>query len=271
MAGKIQYIRKLQPGLCTYWPGKDIPSQQTAMVGVDLSKIGAPMVRASHLLRPAHLEGVKKGFMSMHFGVVAPTCPTCNACVPLRVNTEKFSLTPSQVKRMGKENLSFQLATTETFSTLEMFNLFKTYTASRHGEKISTMRSWDMKQFINWLDYVPFMLTMRHTKTGQLAGYSALNGDSECGVMEYIVFDPAYEKISPGKRLWLQTVMEMKAAKIQHVYVGSWAKGSPKLSYKEKHSGLETFDGEKWVDFDPEIHTQGPDYKAMIRREGFNF
>jgi arginine-tRNA-protein transferase len=211
---------------------------------------------------------VKKGYLAASFGVVAPVCQSCRACVPLRVNTDKFILSPSQEKMLARGNFTYGFTASVLLNPQELYNLFKKYTGERHNEKTSKMHDWSMEQFRNWLDFMPFAMTARDPDNF-LRGFAAMEADKDSALLEYIVFDPELKKLSMGKRLWLQAMVDAQSSGIKHVYVGAWAKDSPKLAYKQHHSGLETFDGKKWVDFDPEVHTRGPNYRAMLKAEGF--
>lgn len=270
MAGTLKYIRFMKAEACSYWSDQTVRSQLTVLGALNFHA-PAPAIDDAVIdsVRLARLDGVKRGFLGVQFGVAAATCFPCRACVPLRVNTDKFMLSSSQAKMMAKNSFMFDLVETKSLKSLELYDVFKNYIKERHSAHSSHMRSWDHERFKLWLDMNKHMLIMRDADKGNLVGFSALNGDAECTIMEYIAFDPAYAQISPGKRLWLQTINIMKHVSIPHIYIGAWAKDSPKLGYKKNYSGLETFNGKEWVDFDPAIHTTGPDYKAMIRREGF--
>lgn len=226
--------------------------------------------RIHGLLRGARFEGVGKGFLGASFGVIAPAC---NACVPLRVNTDKFVLSPSQRKLLNDGRIKYSFQKTILLNPHELFRVFKTYVSQRHDG--NAMSQWNMKQFCDWLGFMPFTLTARD-QNNQLVGFSSYEANGRTAIMEYAAYNPALRELSIGKRLWLEAVRQSQETGVTYVYVGAWAKDSPKLGYKSQHRGLETyvFDEKsgtgEWVDFNPDIHTTGPNYSAMLRAEGFD-
>ncbi len=271
MAGKITHIKKMSAEICGYWPGKNIRTQQYALMGIDQPLPGhAPTsVRAHQLTFPARMEGVTKGFLSGSYAAIASVCPGCPApCVSLRVNVSKFNLSARQHKMMNDGQYNYDFKPTVLLNPHELYRVFRAYTSTRHNEKESGMRAWTMKTFREWLDFMPFAMTAR-TVDGQLAGFAAVGAQKNFAVLDYLVFDPQFAKDSIGKRLWLQMMTEARDNEIAHVYVGSWSKDSPKLDYKRHHSGLETIENGRWVDFDAEKHARGTDFRALLNREGF--
>ncbi len=194
-------------------------------------------------------------------------CPTCNACVPLRVNTDKFTLSKSQKKLIAKTDASFKIENNHNLNRDELYLLYSKYMQARHSEDYSGMQHWDKKTFNDWLDSSFLKLLM--IKDDKIIGCSLLDMNGDNTVLYYSFFDPDYSKDSPGKQLWLTAITTAIQNDLKHVYVGTWAKDSPKLDYKKDHSGLETYDvgTGKWVDFDPEIHTSFPKYKDLINAD----
>lgn len=279
MAGKIHYIKRLENEPCGYWQRDDDArlSAHFALTGVSPQSSAAsiPTVKIQTLLQPARLEGVKKGFLGASFSVLSPACPTCNACVPLRVNTDKFMLSASQKKLLADGQLSYRFQETISLNPAELFHVFKSYVTTRHSNDESQMNKWNIHTFKNWLGFMPYTLTARD-QDNCLVGFSSYEAKGNTAIMEYAAYTPEVRHLSVGKRLWLEAVRQSQESGIKHVYVGPWAKGSPKLGYKADHRGLETYvfnekTGKgRWVDFDPDVHTTGPNYNAMLRAEGFD-
>lgn len=268
MTDNLKYIQTQEIVDCAYWPGQHVRQQLSAIIGswaLNQQQIGTPGFSAPAARRATRMEGVKKGYLSMSFGSVAPLCPSCRACVPLRVNVEEFSLSTTQKKLMRDGRYHYELM--DDIDKKQMFGLFQRYTNHRHREKESTMAKWSRDDFDGWIEYAPVILAAYNKQSGRMAGFAALEADHEAAILEYVVYDPVYADDSVGKRMWLATMIQARAAELSHVYVGAWAKNSPKLDYKKNHTGLETFTGTEWVKFNPQIHVRGPDYAAMIAKE----
>lgn len=279
MSGNRVILFPLQPGLCSYFNDgrksqhvRVLPSEEHGLNDM----ITSPAARTRIIF-----GGASMGLLTRSIGNVATNCENCRACVPLRVNTSKFSMSPSQEKLMAKTNLDFSFVETQDLDIFLMYALFRKYAKARHDQskiensKEKGMADWSLDDFANWIAEVPLVLVAM--KGSRLIGFSLIDGDETNMNLLYSAFDPSASKMSPGKQLWIATIQQAIEMDIDHVYVGEWAKDSPKLDYKRLHSGLETcvFDPRtrqwQWVDFDPEIHTQGPDYQAMTKADEFHF
>lgn len=192
-------------------------------------------------------------------------CPTCNSCVPLRVNTRKFEISRTQNKLI--KDTTFTLLKISDMPAEQMFTLFKKYIENRHQEKRSHMNKWNYQEFKKWYESSNFILVATDSKR-RILGYSLIVGNSENMSLKYSVYDPSLTKKSIGKQLWIGTIKKAQDLSINYVYVGSWSDGSPKLDYKKNHSGLETLANSQWVDFDPNIHKEGPDYTTILNAPG---
>lgn len=214
-------------------------------------------------------ELLEKGFLGEVYGVVAPVCHTCSACVPLRTNIEKFSISKSQRRITGdRSNINFGLLRSNAALKQPLYALYQKYMNARHTEANSTMRKWPQSTFDHWVQRSSTALIA--SKEGMLAGFSLIDVGKKAFSLDYSVFNPALSRESVGKQLWLQTMQLAKRSNASHVYVGSWAAESPKLAYKANFRGLETIVDGEWVDFDPTIHTSGPNFRAMLKAEGLN-
>lgn len=216
-------------------------------------------------------ETTKKGLLPHTFGTAVTFCDDCNACVPLRVNTDKFNVSKSQQKLLNRTHINFTLLNNDEVDSSSMYILYKKYMDARHLNLNSEMPNWNEGQFNQWFYETPFKLIATHENN--IIGYSLIDKDKEKNsiILHYSIFDPDFSKASLGKQLWIATIIEAIDLDIQHIYVGPWAKDSPKLDYKKNHSGLETYVNKEWIDFNPEIHTQGPDYKALFKNKTLDF
>jgi arginine-tRNA-protein transferase len=210
---------------------------------------------------------LQKGFLANAIGAVANLCPSCTACVPLRTNLSQFSLSASQRRLAGtQDGFSFELAATARTNVAALFPLFRAYTGARHAQSGSDMHRWPRSSFTSWMQSNPLLLIAK--KDGKVAGFSLLDSHKSELSLDYSVFSPDYSRFSLGTRLWLQTMQMGQRAGMDHVYVGSWAKNSPKLSYKQRFKGLEAFRDGEWLSFDPKTTEKGPNHSRMLQRMG---
>jgi arginine-tRNA-protein transferase len=211
---------------------------------------------------------LQKGFLSDIFTVFAPQCISCNACVPLRVNTDKFTIGKSHTKLLEKKSFDFELTETIQLDTSQYYELFQAYIKARHGNSSSQMLEWQQKEFNTWLLEFPKAITAY--KGDKAAGIALIDLYGQFASGEFNIFDPLHSQASLGTQLWLQTILKMQEQGSNQIYVGAWAKGSRSLGYKDRFKGLETIVDGEWMNFDPTIHTKGPNFHAMLTAEGFN-
>ena len=88
--------------------------------------------------------------------------------------------------------------------------------------------------------------------------------EQECS-LDYIAYDPDHSDLRLGNVSFLETLSWAYNNLMPYVYIGL-TNESASLRYKRYYSGLETFDGEKWVGYDPKKHVRGPDYDSIVKR-----
>ncbi len=259
-------IKRLEKERCDYFPNNLRVKRHFALTNGPMSEF------FENDQTPLKFKAGEKGFLMHAFCALANICPTCNACVPLRVNLDKFFTTKSQDKRIRKLGYDAHIFETAALSDVMLFQMFRKYAELRHAK--SSMLTMDQKEFSLLTSRTPLCLTLTKTfpdaAQPKLYAYALMDTHNAAMSFDYAVYDPAILRDSPGKLLWLEAMRMAKERGIEHVYVGNWAKGSPKLDYKKQHVGLEAFVKDRWIDFNPDIHIQGPDYRALLRLEGYN-
>lgn len=249
-------VGQFPPGECDYFDDGR-PKRTYALYG----SVSGFMTQHS---REVKFDLMRKGFFGNGYGAIATACPTCNACVNIRVNLDKFKLSRGARKTLAKGNYTFQIEASDRAPARELFDVFNRYQNARHKEETSEMKDWDLGLFQKWVQ-VPTGLLVARDK-GKIIGFSLVDAYDEAVSLEYSAFDPNYSAHGIGTQLWLQTMVKSKEYGFAHAYVGPWAKNSPKLGYKSRFNGLEAFVEGEWIDLDPEKHTSGPNYIAMVRQ-----
>ena len=64
----------------------------------------------------------------------------------------------------------------------------------------------------------------------------------------YSFFDPKEHRRSLGSYIILWMIEEAKRLELDHVYLGYWVAGSPKMDYKARFSPLESFGPLGWTE-----------------------
>lgn len=211
------------------------------------------------------------GLLPLDGGPTATSCFNCNACVPLRINSEKVNdqISRRQRRIMAKnvDRFPFRIKTGEYYSGPH-HELCLDYCKNRHPE--SELAN------IGWLNFKSICMRTSHVfemfdneDEDRLVAFAWLNAHEDKITFDYLAYDidlAINQKKGLGTYAWLAIIHLCQREGFKEMYCGTWVKDSRKLGYKKNFPGLETFVDGEWVDFDPDIHTEGPDYTATLEK-----
>lgn len=214
------------------------------------------------------------GMIGDTFSAIALSCSNCYACIPLRINLQKFVLDDrlQRVKKVGlvyRHNLDFpDPVVLSEHKSEEYFNLFSRYVRTRH--QISKMASFNCDDFRSFILPQNRLLSVKD-QSGKLVAAASIDVQYDPSLYRSMHFtyafydtDQAYKNKSLGTLLWALGVEHALHQKLDYIYVGAGAVGSPKLGYKLTYPGLETFVDGKWVDYNPLVHISRPDHSSWL-------
>ncbi|MCA8929885.1 MAG: arginyltransferase, partial [Alphaproteobacteria bacterium] len=189
-------------------------------------------------LLPLHTDLSRAGFRRSHHLAYRPACQNCQACVPVRINTERFEDTRS-MRRIRRDHGHLVARFVLPVPDAEHFALFRRYVRARHND--SEMAQMDRSDFEAMVTDSPVdtqLLELRHPETHALIGACLCDrlGDGVSAVYSY--FEPD-AKGSLGSHIVLRLVEAMRAAGKPHVYLGFWIDGSQTMGYKRRFPGVE--------------------------------
>jgi len=193
------------------------------------------------------LHGVlaQSGFRRSHNILYRPDCPTCNACVPVRVSARDFVPSRSQ-KRVLSRNDDVPGAVLEAVASAEQFDLFMRYQASRHGD--GSMAKMDFDDYQSMVEDTPvksFVIEYRDP-TGTLVACALSDTLGDGLSMVYSFFDPDEERRSLGTFMILDHIRRTAALELNHVYLGYWIADATKMAYKTRFRPLEALGRNGW-------------------------
>lgn len=191
----------------------------------------------------------KRGFRRSQNFLYRPTCPTCSACLSVRVPVEDFAPSKSQ-RRIIKRNADLKRRTAPHWATEEQYALFRDYIDCRHPE--GGMTDMDIFEFAAMLEdtsvetrIIEYVTTGRHGRRGPSA--VCLTDVHDDGLsMVYSFFDPARLRNSLGTYVILDHIALARQAGLKYVYLGYWVPGSKKMDYKGRFNSIEVYRNGRW-------------------------
>jgi arginine-tRNA-protein transferase len=190
----------------------------------------------------------RSGFRRSGEMLYAPKCPTCNACVSVRIPATQFQPSRGQ-KRVWRKNLDLRVEIEEVSYRPEHFALYLRYQQARHPD--SSMCDEDPQKYISFINsrFSKSRFLCFYDKQ-QLIGISVVD-QFEGGISAvYTFFDPQESKRSLGTYAILYMLKLAKLREIPFVYLGYWIEESRKMSYKRNFKPLQGYIGKRWVELD---------------------
>lgn len=204
------------PYPCSYLQGREARSQ-----------VAAP----GHLINnEVYSRLVDEGFRRSGLFTYRPHCDGCQACVPIRVDVEKFTPNRSQ-QRAYKRHQNLRPLVAELALSEEHFNIYARYQAARHpgGGMDDDSRS----------QYSEFLLTSRvntrmvefRDEDGILRMVSIIDMLEHGLSSVYTFYDPdASGSLGTYGILW--QIRQCRQLKLPWLYLGYWVSQSNKMAYK---------------------------------------
>jgi leucyl-tRNA---protein transferase len=185
------------------------------------------------------------GFRRSQGFLYKPICPTCEACIPVRIDVAAFK--PSRgFRRVLKANADIVAVPCPPVATGEQFALFRRYLGSRHAEGGMTRMGWDA--YRNMVEVAPATTRLVEFRDGE----GRLIGGSLTDVIRsglsgvYKFFDPEQERRSLGTFMILWHVEHARQLGLPYVYLGYWIAACRKMAYKARFGPLQRLKGAFW-------------------------
>jgi arginine-tRNA-protein transferase len=226
-----QFFYTTAPLPCPYVNGRTERKVVTEITGPDAESLHERLSRA--------------GFRRSHNIAYAPVCPSCNACVPIRIPTATFQ--PDRtLRKIARANAGLEGFEVPPRATAEQFQLFQAYQQARHGTgDMATMSFYDYRAMVEDTPIETFIVEFRDGDDRLLgACLTDRLGDGLSAV--YSFFAPGLERRSLGTFAILWLVERAAALGLSYVYLGYWVPESRKMAYKARFRPSEILAGGAW-------------------------
>ncbi len=183
------------------------------------------------------------GFRRSGDTLYKPHCPSCNACKPIRLPVNRFTLSKRQ-KRTLKNNKALSWTIVDK-PTNEHYQLYQEYINKRHFDGPMFPPSKEQYEHFlhcHWL--TPLLIEVRDR--GQLIGVAVTDMLPNSLSAIYSFFDPEQEKRSMGS---LMILLQCRIAKLlgkEFVYLGYQIDESRKMNYKIAYRPYQLLTSQGW-------------------------
>ena len=189
---------------------------------------------------PIYNQLIQHGFRRSGSHCYRPHCGNgdsgCKACIACRLAVREFSPSRSQ-RRCYKRNQGLTLTAVAADYSDEYFELYRRYLNSRHidGSMANPVED-DFRQFLycEWSDTQ--FLELRQNDRLIAVAVTDIVSDGISAV--YSFFEPELQERSLGTFCILKQIDYAKSLGLDHVYLGYWIEGHPKMHYKNNYRPL---------------------------------
>ncbi|MBV7314584.1 arginyltransferase [Shewanella sp. NIFS-20-20] len=184
------------------------------------------------------------GFRRSGQSIYQPRCPQCNACQPIRVNSQNFTLSTRHKRNLRQaQHLSWKLS----YQTSSLhYPLYEKYICLRHSDgSMFPPSQTQYQEFLlcDWLEQ-RFIEVYDGDK---LIGVAVTDCTPNSLSAVYSFFDPDYEPLSIGNLLILKQLQTAKQESKSFVYLGYQIDANRKMCYKRQFRPYEILTTQGWV------------------------
>ena len=190
----------------------------------------------------------RSGFRRSGEMLYSPKCPSCTACMSVRIPSDRFKPSRGQ-RRVWRKNLDISVSIEDVSFQQEHFELYLKYQHHRHPD--SSMCDEDPAKYIGFInsEFSRSKFLCLHLDD-ELIGISVID-QFEGGVSAvYTFFDPQYSNRSLGTYAILYLTKLARMRDIPFVYLGYWIEESQKMNYKRKFKPLQGYRDRRWEDLE---------------------
>lgn len=227
-----RFFYRMPPRPCPYLQGRTEQNIFTELSGPAVSQLYDALTQA--------------GFRRSHNVAYRPSCPGCQACVPVRVVAWQFEPTRSQI-RVARANADVTEDEVPGLATPEQYALFARYLSARHAD--GEMAGMTYADYVAMVEDSPLntLIAEYRDRAGKLIGACLVDRLHDGLSAVYSFFEPSQSERSLGTYMIQRLIERTRAAGLPYLYLGYWISGSRKMAYKANFRPLEGLTSRGWT------------------------
>jgi len=193
--------------------------------------------------------GLLRGYRRAGGHVYVPHCPGCRACVACRIPVDVFVADRAQ-RRCLKRNADVVVSIMPAGYSEERFELYRRYLQWRHPDGgMDDAQTEDFSRFL----HTPWSPTrFVEFRQGRRLIAVAVTDFCEAGLSAvYTFYDPAESARGLGTYAILRQIELTRQEDRNHLYLGFWIAGHPKMDYKRRFRPIEVLRKGAWQPLTP--------------------
>lgn len=177
------------------------------------------------------------------------SCPSCQACQPIRIDVERFRprRTQRRVLARGRQAIRTELGSIVVNARrLLLYNRHKHLRGLTTGEALTSTHAY--RVFLG--DSCCETFEIRYWVGGHLIGVAITDRASTSLSAVYYFFDPDYAELSPGVYSILRQIELCREWGLRHLYLGLYIGECRPMQYKARFRPHERRVDGRWCEFD---------------------
>jgi arginyl-tRNA--protein-N-Asp/Glu arginylyltransferase len=220
------------PAPCPYLSGRQERKVFTHLVGRRAAALNDTLTQS--------------GFRRSQTIAYRPACETCRRCVSVRVKVRDFRLTQG-FRRVAARNRDLDCEMREPRATPEQYLLFRAYVEARHYDGgMADMNFPDYQMMVEDSHVETGLAEYRERDTGRLMACCLTDHLSDGLSMVYSFYEPSVPARSLGAFMIIDHAARARDLGFEHLYLGYWVEGSPKMDYKARFLPQERLGMDGW-------------------------
>ena len=200
-------------------------------------------------MRQLYALALGNGFRRSGGHVYRPDCNHCRACTPSRVVVREFRPGRSQ-RRCLQRNADLRLEWAEATHTAEIGDLYQRYLSQRHpGGGMDDVDASDFERFLR-CDWSPTRFLCLRDPGGRLLAVAVTDVLPRALSAVYTFYEPGETRRGLGTLAILRQIEQARLQGRDHLYLGYWIDGHPKMDYKRRFQPLQRLIDGQWVGAD---------------------